>query len=181
MSAFTSSIQRLSLRAAALACRPSEAPNALSSILTVSQRATLASILDTLVRTSVDAAPDPELMTASLAFIDTWLRRLPEQSASELMDLLTVWEVQSQMVGPHRGRFSRLSAAERAANLERWATSPSPTAQSAFRALKTVCMLAWWSRPQTWQGLGYTIVTRPLMSDTPISSGVDVEGGVGDE
>jgi hypothetical protein len=161
MSTLKTRMERIALRLAAVAAAPAATTTSTPDGCTPTpeQRRTLGAILDTLVRPSHSTSPDPVLMESGMEFVERWLLLIPPESAAELLDLLTVWEAQSRVVGPHRSPFSHLSPAERAANLDRWATSPSATAQAAFGALKTLCMLAWWSRPETWQTIGYSLKT----------------------
>ncbi|MBA2664641.1 MAG: hypothetical protein H0U74_20305 [Bradymonadaceae bacterium] len=120
----------------------------------------LAAIIERLCRYDAPDMPAPDqcgALEAALGFIS----HMPEESRAALSDLLTVFEIGPYVLGPGRERFSALDATSRDAYLASWEGSSLPPRRAAFRALKSACMMGYWTRPQTWSAIGYSIDDNP--------------------
>lgn len=102
--------------------------------------------------------PDPihcDAIEATLDFAGT----LPHGRRRQLSDVLCVLEALPLVVAPNgeRTRFTQLS--NRAADelLETLATASIPQARAIFTALKSICMMGYWTRPETWDAIDYEL------------------------
>lgn len=103
-------------------------------------------------------APDScGALEATLKF----MRSMPTPTVERMAALLAVFEAAPIALGPKRKRLSELSLAERRAFLASWPDSKIPQQRAAFHAIKTVCMMGYWSRAQTWSAIGYSIQDNP--------------------
>ena len=98
---------------------------------------------------------DTFALEATLDFIDTF----PHGRRQQLRHLLALFEAGSLLLAPNgeRERFSDLSDAAADAYLASWAESKLPPRRAAFRALKSVCMMGYWSQPDNWEGIGFSV------------------------
>lgn len=112
-------------------------------------------LLTTICRADGDDLP-PVDAPALVPVVETYVLGMPIAQATNLRNLLLHWEYQPLIFGPRRARFSQLTEEERDANLSDWATTTQTARAAAFRGLKTLCMLAYWSQPSTWAAIGYT-------------------------
>lgn len=108
---------------------------------------------------TVCAHDDPDLPPvdgeAIGRFVEDYALGLPKIQATMLRNLLLAFEFQPLVYGPKRKKFTQLTDDERRSNLEAWAATRDPQRQAVFKSLKTVCMLAYWSNPETWEVIGY--------------------------
>lgn len=111
-------------------------------------------LLSSICRVEGDDLPAVDA-PALVTVIETYVLGMPIVQGTNLRNLLVHWEYQPLVFGPRRARFTQLTPEERDANLSDWATAPQPARAAAFRGLKTLCMLAYWSQPSTWGGIGY--------------------------
>lgn len=102
---------------------------------------------------------DTLALESLLGFVDT----LPEGRRGQLRDLLALFEAGALAVGPEQrhARFSELDGAEAEAYLRSWEESALPPRRAAFRALKSICMMAYWSQRETWGPIGYSLEDNP--------------------
>ena len=102
---------------------------------------------------------DTYALEATLDFVDT----LPHGRRQQLRQLLAVFEAGPRLLAPEgrRERFSRLeeSAADR--YLSSWDQSRLPPRRAAFNALKSVCMMGYWSQSETWPAVGFSLEENP--------------------
>lgn len=91
----------------------------------------------------------------------TFVGWMPEESRAALGSLLVLFEAGPLILGPKRERFTRLDPSMQATYLESWANSPLPPRRAAFRALKSACMMGYWTRPKTWGVIGYGLEGNP--------------------
>jgi len=131
------------------------------------ETAVLAALVQRICRSN-DPSAYPVDATRIVRFIERYVLGMPIVSATDFRNLLVMFEYQPMVFGPRRRRFSKLSGEEQDQNLEGWSSSARPERRVAFKALKTMCMLAYWSTPETWPAIGYG---GPL---------VPAEGGEGD-
>lgn len=93
-----------------------------------------------------------------------FIGEMPEESRATLGDLLAVFEFGGLVLGPIRGpraRFTRLDAAAQDAYLASWEESVLAPRRAAFRGLKSVCMLGYWTQAPTWDAIGYGFADNP--------------------
>lgn len=96
-------------------------------------------------------------LEASLRFV----QGMPPETREEFQSLLVLLEVAPYVFGPRRRFFSRLSREERACHLQGWESAQLAARKGAFRAMKSVAMMGYWSRPETFEHLGYSVATNP--------------------
>lgn len=104
--------------------------------------------------------PDPRDCGAVDAALD-FLEGTPPQTRRELQSLLVLVELSPLVVGPTRRRFTELEADAAAATLRRWERSPLEPMRGAFRALKSMVMMGYWSRPETFPVIDYSVAENP--------------------
>lgn len=101
--------------------------------------------------------------TPALESLLTFVETLPEGRRRQLRDLVALFEAGSLVLGPEgsRERFSELDDAAAETYLRSWEESALPPRRAAFRALKSVCMMAYWSQRETWGPIGYSLEDNP--------------------
>jgi hypothetical protein len=109
-------------------------------------------LFDALVAHEDGGLPDPAAIGAIEEY-DRLLARLPREDALLYRAALVLleWEPLLRLAG----RFSRLGVAARRAHLERWARSRLLPLRAGYAALKTLALLAYYTRPETWPAMGY--------------------------
>jgi hypothetical protein len=122
------------------------------------QRATLGALQLTMCRyDDVDAPlPEADAIGALEAALD-FASHMPPDKRAQLADLLVLFEAGPYALGPRRARFTRLSDAEMDAYARSWQDARVPVVRGAFGALKSVCMMGYWSRPATWGAIDYAL------------------------
>jgi hypothetical protein len=107
-------------------------------------------------------APTPAqigALDASLGF----LANFPPPTRRRIASLLVIFEFSPTVVrfnGAIR-RFTKLSNRDKDEVLEAWSGAEIPEVRAAFGGLKSVCMMGYWSRPQTWGSIGYSLEDNP--------------------
>ena len=102
------------------------------------------------------AAPAPaDLDVAGRA--DAFLAPLDAASAKDLKQLLALFDnaLFSFATGGPPRPFTRMSAAEQDAHLERWATSRMAVRRTGFQALKRLSAAVYYGAPATYASVGY--------------------------
>jgi hypothetical protein len=101
------------------------------------------------------APTDNDAVEATLSFAGT----LPHGRRRQLSDLLCVLEALPLVVAPagERRRFTNLS--DRAADdfLHTLSDAAIPQARAIFNALKSICMMGYWTRSETWDAIDYEL------------------------
>jgi len=102
---------------------------------------------------------DTYALESTLDFIDTF----PHPRRQQLRQLLAIFEAGPLLTAPsgERERFSELSTGAADTYLASWAESRLPPRRAAFRALKSVCMMGYWSQPDNWEGIGFSLEDNP--------------------
>lgn len=121
-----------------------------------------------------DALPDPETVhavEATRGFVDT----LPPRRRSQLHDLLALIEAGPLVLAPDGKRLAFTSLPDSAAHtyIRGWSESSIPQRRAVFHALKSVCMMGYWSQEQTWSPIGFDPGDHHL--DDPRNIGDDDE------
>jgi len=101
-------------------------------------------------------APSPaELDVAGKA--DAFLAPIDAASAKELKQLLALFDnaLFSLLTGGPPRPFTRMTAAEQDAHLERWATSRMAVRRTGFQALKRLSAAVYYGSPETYGSVGY--------------------------
>lgn len=122
-------------------------------VLAAREAAILTAIGERIVDSDADMPPFRD--TAAIATIDTALLHL-ERDAQELLR----WTLALFEYGPflhefRLRRFTGLAPAERDAHLRTWAESPVASRRLAFRAVKHLSFLGYYSQDSTWAGIHY--------------------------
>jgi hypothetical protein len=134
------------------------------------ERETLRTVLERMCR--YPEWPEPEACGAFEETLD-FLQTLPLGRRRQLHHLLAIVEAGSLATAPEgqRRRFSRLDPVAADAYLDTWAQSSLPPRRAVFQGLKSICMMGYWSRPETWSGIGYDLESNPgLDSDASSES-----------
>lgn len=144
-----------------LACRLLDEPPPRGEWLPWEYR-TLDAVLDRMcayTRPDLPRPADTFALESTLDFIDTF----PHGRRRQLRQLLAVVEAGPLVLAPEgeRQRFSLLSPEAADTYLRGWDESALPPRRAAFRALKSVCMMGYWSQPDTWDGIGYSLEDNP--------------------
>ena len=101
-------------------------------------------------------APSPaEVDVAAKA--DAFLAPLDAGSAKELKQLLALFDnaLFSVVTGGPPRPFTRMSAADQDAHLDRWATSRIAVRRTGFQALKRLAAAVYYGSPETYASVGY--------------------------
>ena len=117
-----------------------------------------ADILTAIVERMVfTGAPDMPAVrdTRAIDTIDQALLQLDDGVQSQLRWLLVAFEWGPPFFQLKLTTFTRMSAEERDAYLEQWATSAVGVRRLAFRALKNLSMLGYYSQDATWKAIHY--------------------------
>ncbi len=121
--------------------------------------------LQTVICATEDAElPSPEecgALEATLSF----LRGMPRPTIDRMSALLALFEAAPLAMGPVRVRLSALDTTQRNDFLESWPDSRLAQQRAAFHAIKTMCMMGYWTRPSTWGPIGYDIKSNPGVPD----------------
>lgn len=121
---------------------------------------TLESLQSVICASDADDLPTPDecgALEATLSF----LRGMPTPTVERMSALLALFEAAPLAMGPVRTRFSALEPAQQNAFLESWPDSRLPQQRAAFHAIKTMCMMGYWTRPSTWGPIGYDFNSNP--------------------
>lgn len=95
-------------------------------------------------------------LEASLGFVAA----MPPSTRVEFQSLLVIVEIAPFVFGPRRRRFTELRENEQSAHLAGWEQAAILPRRGAFRALKSVVMMGYWSRPAVFSHLGYSVATN---------------------
>ncbi len=123
-------------------------------VLTGPQAAVFTAIVERMVFTSADNMPAVR-DTGAIATIDTALLQLDPAVQSQVGWLLTLFQWGPPLFQLKLKTFTGLTPDERDSYLQGWATSRSETRRLAFRALKNLSMLGYYSQDATWKGIHY--------------------------
>ena len=107
-----------------------------------------------------EAMPDPE-DCGSLEATKTFMDGMPPQTQLEFQSLMVLLEVSPYVFGPVAGRFTQLDGKQQDQVLKGWETASLVPKRTGFRAIKSVVMMGYWSRPETWPAIGYSIHDNP--------------------
>jgi hypothetical protein len=143
----------LSISGSALRKLTGDQANA-STGLTATEHAVLTALLHAM--TLPDAPDLPEAhTTGALEAILKHLKYLPQSGRQQFRDLLLVFEFTAPLLIFQRTRFSKLDLKTQTKCLTACSTSKQAACRAAFQALKTLCMLGYWSQPATWNAIHY--------------------------
>ncbi len=102
--------------------------------------------------------------TASIATIDAFCAGLPPAVSEPLPLALRLFEYGPLLFDLSFARFTRMSDAAQDASLHGWMTSRFALRRLAFAGLRNLCMLGYYSQPETWPLIGYR---GPLVGARP--------------
>ncbi|RVU44795.1 hypothetical protein FRC91_07535 [Bradymonadales bacterium TMQ1] len=96
-------------------------------------------------------------LDAALLFIGG----MPATTQEELQSMIAILEYAPYAFGPRRRRLTHLSDDEIDRFLLSLEASPLMPARAMFKALKSVCMMGYYTRPQLWPAIGYSLSGNP--------------------
>jgi hypothetical protein len=99
-------------------------------------------------------APSPDEIGVA-GYIDRWLAGAPAQVRRDFGRLLRVVEHSTPLYAHRRRRFSDLDEHDQDAHLHALSESSLAVLREGFVALRSLCMLGYYSDPRTWPILGY--------------------------
>ena len=120
----------------------------------------LEAVLDQVCRYDDSELPRPDECGA-LESTTKFLRGVPAETEEEFQSLLVLIELSPYVLGPRRYRFTELKSDDRDQLLRRWEQSPLPPMRAGFNAVKSMAMMGYWSCPQTWSAIGYSVHDNP--------------------
>lgn len=123
-------------------------------VLTPHQVEVFTAIVERMVFTGSDNMP-AVADTGTIATIDQALLQLDPAVQSQVGWLLTLFQWGPPLFQLKLKTFTSLTPDERDDYLRGWATSRSDTRRLAFRALKNLSMLGYYSQDATWKGIHY--------------------------
>jgi hypothetical protein len=132
------------------------APAAASGLraLTPHQGEVLTAIVERMVFTGADNMPAVR-DTRAVETIDQALLQLDPAVQTQVGWLLTLFQWGPPLFQFKLKTFTSLTPEERDSYLQDWADSRSDTRRLAFRALKNLSMLGYYSQDATWKGIHY--------------------------
>ena len=114
------------------------------------------------------AASAPEAIDGALAMIET----MPGPTRERLWGALALFEAGPAILGPRRAPFTKLAPEDQRAYLASWHDSGLEARRAIFEAIKSVCMMGYWSRLESWPSIRYD-----LMTEGGFTGGVEAPGG----
>ena len=105
---------------------------------------------------AVEGLPPADALEGALDATLAFWRGFPPPVRGQLSDLLAVFEAQP-LLRPGGAPFSDLPGEEQDRWLERWEQSQLVLQYGAFRGLKSICMMGYWSQPGSWGAIGYSL------------------------
>jgi hypothetical protein len=123
-------------------------------VLTPHQAEVMTAIVERMVFTGADHMPAVQ-DTRAIETIDQALLQLDPTVQSQVGWVLTLFQWGPPLFQFKLHTFTGLTPEERDSYLYDWATSRSQTRQLAFRALKNLSMLGYYSQDATWKGIHY--------------------------
>jgi hypothetical protein len=93
--------------------------------------------------------------TATIATIDAFCRSLDPALTGQLPLALWLFEWGPFLFDWTFKPFTRMSGDERDASLRAWAGSRIAIRRQAFAAVRNLCLLGFYSQPETWRAIGY--------------------------
>jgi len=123
-------------------------------VLTPQQADILTAIVERFTFTGADTMPAVR-DTQAIVTIDQALLQLDPTVQSQIGWLLTLFQWGPPLFQLKLNTFTGLKPEERDVYLQGWATSRSGTRRLAFRALKNLSMLGYYSQDATWKGIHY--------------------------
>ena len=122
--------------------------------------AIMAAALGRMCRYDIEGMPAPD-DTEALEACREFLSGMPPQTRVEFQSLLVLVELSPFIFGPRRMKFTDLGPDEQDQVLKSWEQSPVVPQRGGFRAIKSVVMMGYWSRPETWPSIGYSVHDNP--------------------
>lgn len=115
-----------------------------------------------ILRRDEDDLPTAEEVDAALA-IDGLVARLDPANRTDLLRLLQLVEHGLPIAGGHASRFTRLAGSARDDVLRAMESSSVELLRGGFAALKSLCVMSYFSHPLSWGAIGYDgpLVRRP--------------------
>lgn len=140
------------LRPALVLATPGDTAGAL--VLTPHDAEILTAVVTRMVFTGTNDQP-PVTETGAIETIDRALSQLEASVQSQLRWLLTAVQWGPLLFEFKLKTFTALSAEDQDRHLRDWATSRWQTRRLAFRALKNLSMLGYYSQDATWKAIHY--------------------------
>jgi hypothetical protein len=156
-------VQNVGLATAAkVARRVLDRPDAPYGEFAAWQQGVLGAALDRICNyQDLDDLPTPsraQALPATLAFVS----QMPPLTRQRLGDLLCLFELGPMLLGPARRPFTKLSPEDQDRYIERWECAPAAPMRAGFQGIKSACMMGYWTRPQAWPAIHYTLDMHPI-------------------
>lgn len=103
----------------------------------------------------------PALECGALEASRTFLEGMPRESELEFQSLLVLLELAPYVFGPRRARFTALEDRDQDIHLQGWERSSTLPRRAGFKALKSVIMMGYWTRPEVFPSIGYSVASNP--------------------
>lgn len=103
----------------------------------------------------------PASETGALEACRSFVEGIPRESELDFQSLLVLLELAPYLFGPRRARFSALDEREQDIHLQGWERSSMLPRKAGFQALKWVIMMGYWTRPETFPSIGYSVALNP--------------------
>lgn len=103
----------------------------------------------------------PALESGTLEACRLFIEGMPRESELEFQSLLVLLELSPFVFGPVRARFTALNERDQDIHLQGWERSPVLARKAGFKALKSVIMMGYWTRPETFPFIGYSVASNP--------------------
>jgi hypothetical protein len=144
------------------AAQPSEAK---LRVFTAGDVETLTAIVERMVQSGDPAMPAVR-DTQAIATIDRTLATVDAAVVTQLRWLLTVFQYAPPLLAFRMSTFTGMSPEQQDEYLRSWANSRFETCRLAFRALKNISMLGYYTQDSTWRGIHYDgpWVPRPAVA-----------------
>lgn len=120
----------------------------------------LAASMDRMCRYDQELMPAPS-QCGALEASREFLYGMPPSLQEEFQSLLVLIEVSPYVFGPRRMRFTSLSGRDQDVLLQGWERSSLMPRQAGFSAIKSLVMMGYWTRPEAFASIGYSVANNP--------------------
>lgn len=152
--AITGGLATLARLPAAAAIATAATPADKLQVLSADEADVLTAIVERMVYSGEPSMPAVR-DTHAIATIDTALLELDQAVVSQFRWLLTLFQYGPPLFDLRLARFTGMSPDEQDDYIRGWANSRFQTRRLAFRALKNLAMLGYYTQDVTWRGIHY--------------------------
>ena len=111
---------------------------------------------------SLDVPLPAPASTDAMQAARTFIAAMPPVTRQKLCDALALFEAGATLFGPQarRRRFTQMDPWAQDAYLTQWSDSEIEARRAIFQAIKSVCVLGYWSQPACWPAIDYHLDTE---------------------